>query len=50
MPAYQIFYYGEDPPEVPKYMKKKTADDIAWGSQGKNARFFERLRGLLAKG
>ena len=39
VPLYQLFYDGEEPPELPNLPKRKTADDIAWGSSGKEARF-----------
>jgi len=29
------FYDGEEPPKLPNLPKRKTADDIAWGSAGK---------------
>jgi transcriptional regulator with XRE-family HTH domain len=48
-PLYQIFYEGEDPPKVPTYVKKSAEDNNAWGNRGKDARYFNRLRGLLAK-
>jgi transcriptional regulator with XRE-family HTH domain len=37
VPMYQLFYDGEEPPKLPKLPKRKTADDIAWGSSGKEA-------------
>ncbi len=37
VPMYQLFYDGEEPPKLPKLPKRKTADDIAWGSKGKEA-------------
>ena len=35
VPLYQLFYDGEEPPELPNLPKRKSADDIAWGSTGK---------------
>jgi transcriptional regulator with XRE-family HTH domain len=32
VPLYQLFYDGEEPPELPNLPKRKTADEIAWGS------------------
>jgi transcriptional regulator with XRE-family HTH domain len=49
VPMYQLFYDGEEPPELPHLPKRKTADDIAWGSSGKEARFLARLRRLLSR-
>jgi len=49
VPLYQLFYDGEEPPELPNLPKRKTADDIAWGHSGKEARFLSRLRRLLGR-
>ena len=49
IPMYQLFYDGEEPPELPNLPKRKTADDIAWGSSGKDARWLSKLRRLLAR-
>ena len=32
VPLYQLFYDGEEPPELPNLPKRKSADDIVWGS------------------
>ncbi len=49
VPLYQLFYDGEEPPELPNLPKRRTADEIAWGSSGKEARFLTRLRRLLSR-
>jgi transcriptional regulator with XRE-family HTH domain len=49
IPLYQLFYDGEEPPELPNLPKRKSADDIAWGSKGKEARFLGRMRRLLGR-
>src|SRR5262249_35255113 len=49
VPMYQLFYDGEKPPELPNLPKRKSSDDIAWGSVGKDARYLNKLRRLLAK-
>src|SRR4029077_5889829 len=49
VPLYQLFYDGEEPPELPNLPKRKSADDIAWGSTGKEARFLGRFRRLLGR-
>ncbi len=49
VPLYQLFYDGEEPPELPKLPKRKTSDDIAWGSSGKDARFLSKFRRLLGR-
>jgi transcriptional regulator with XRE-family HTH domain len=49
VPLYQLFYDGEEPPKVPNLPKRKTADDIAWGASGKDARLLGQFRRLLGK-
>lgn len=49
IPLYQLFYDGEEPPKVPNLPKRKTADDIAWGNSGKDAKVLGQFRRLLAK-
>ena len=49
VPLYQLFYDGEEPPALPNLPRRKTADEIAWGSRGKEARFLNRLRRLLGR-
>lgn len=49
VPMYQLFYDGEEPPKLPELPKRKSADDIVWGSVGKDARYLNKLRRLLAK-
>ena len=49
VPLYQLFYDGEEPPALPNLPKRKSADDIAWGSKGKEARLLGRFRRLLSR-
>lgn len=49
VPMYHLFYDGDKPPELPNLPKRKTADEIAWGSTGKDARYFAKFRRLLAR-
>src|SRR3974390_209860 len=49
IPLYQLFYDGEEPPKLPNLLKRKTADDIVWGSAGRDLRYLNKLRRLLAK-
>ena len=49
IPMYQLFYDSEEPPKLPNLPKRKSSDDIAWGSSGKDARCLGKLRRLLAK-
>lgn len=47
VPLYQLFYDGEEPPELPNLPKRKTAEEVVWGSSGKEARFLTIFRRLL---
>lgn len=47
IPVYQLFYDRNKPPKLPNLPKRGTADDIAWGSSGKDASFLTRFRRLL---
>jgi len=49
IPLYQLFYDGEEPPKHPNLLKRKSSDDIAWGSAGKDARYLNKFRRLLGK-
>jgi transcriptional regulator with XRE-family HTH domain len=49
VPMYQLFYDGEGPPQLPNLLKRKSSSEIAWGSSGKDARFFSKFRRLLGK-
>src|ERR1700731_1962529 len=50
IPMYRLFYDGEEAPKLRNLPKRKSADDIVWGSKGKDARMlvkFCRLFGHL---
>jgi transcriptional regulator with XRE-family HTH domain len=49
VPLYQLFYDGKEPPALPNLLKRKSADDLAWGSSGKDARFLGKLRRALGQ-
>lgn len=49
VPLYQLFYDGEEPPKLPNLPRRKTSDDIAWGSTGKEARFLTKFCRLLSR-
>jgi transcriptional regulator with XRE-family HTH domain len=49
VPLYQLFYEGDEPPMLPSLLKRKTADDIVWGSSGKQAVYLHKLRKCLSK-
>jgi transcriptional regulator with XRE-family HTH domain len=49
IPMYQLFYDGQDPPKSPHLVDRKSSNENAWGSSGKDARFLSKLRRLLGK-
>jgi transcriptional regulator with XRE-family HTH domain len=49
VPLYQLFYDGEEPPQLPNLPKRKSSDDIAFGNSGKEARFLGRFRQVLGR-
>jgi transcriptional regulator with XRE-family HTH domain len=49
VPLYQLFYDGEEPPVLPNLFKRKSSDENAWGSSGKDARYLNKLRRLIGK-
>jgi transcriptional regulator with XRE-family HTH domain len=49
VPVYQLFYDGEKPPELPNLPRRKSAENIGWGTTGKDACFLTKLRRLSAR-
>jgi transcriptional regulator with XRE-family HTH domain len=49
VPMYQLFYEGEEPPKLPSLPKRKSTDDIAWGSEGKEARLLAKFCRLFSR-
>ncbi len=49
VPLYQLFYDGEQLPKLPNLPKRKSADDIAWGSSGKEARLLTKFLRLFSR-
>ena len=49
VPMYQLFYDGEEPPKLPNLPKRKSSDEIARGSVGKEARYLSKLRRVLGR-
>ena len=53
IPMYRFFYNGKNPPKRPDTPKRETADDLLWGSAGKDALMllkFCRLFGRMTAG
>src|SRR5256884_713560 len=49
VPLYQLFYEGDQPPELPNLLKRRSSEKDGWGSSGKDARYLNKLRRLLGK-
>lgn len=49
IPMYKLFYDGEEPPKLLNLPKRKTADDLAWGSKGKEARMLAQFCRLFSR-
>ncbi|MGB9069380.1 MAG: helix-turn-helix transcriptional regulator [Candidatus Acidiferrales bacterium] len=49
VPMYELFYDGEEPPKMPNLPKRKAADDVAWGSSGRDWKVLQQFRRLLSK-
>ena len=49
IPMYQLFYDGEEPPKLPNLPKRKSANEIAWGSKGKDARTLAKFCHLFGR-
>jgi transcriptional regulator with XRE-family HTH domain len=49
VPLYQLFYDREEPPKLPNLLKRKSSDEIVWGSSGKNSIYLHKLVKCLSK-
>jgi transcriptional regulator with XRE-family HTH domain len=49
VPMYKLFYDEAEPPKLPNLLKRKTADDIAWGNSGKDARTLSEFCRLFGR-
>ena len=49
VPLYRLFYDGEQPPVLPKLLKRKSSNGDAWGVSGADERYLNKLRKLLSK-
>ena len=46
---YELFYDGEEPPQLPSLTKRTTGDDVAWGSSGKDEKMLRQFRRFLSR-
>ncbi len=49
VPLFQLFHEGRRPPKLTHLQGRKTAEEIAWGSSGRDARILAKFRRLLAR-
>jgi transcriptional regulator with XRE-family HTH domain len=49
IPMYELFYDGEEPPQVPNLLTRKSSAEDLWGNSGKDARYLNKLRNLMGK-
>ena len=49
VPMYQLFYDGEEPPELPNLPKRGNGSDVAWGSKGKDALLLAKFCRLFSR-
>jgi len=49
VPMYQLFYEGDEPPKLPSLPKRKIADDVVWGSNGKDANLLGQFCRLFSR-
>jgi transcriptional regulator with XRE-family HTH domain len=49
VPIYQLFYEGNEPPKIPEFAKRLPSADEEWGTTGKWAAFWGRLKSLLGR-
>jgi transcriptional regulator with XRE-family HTH domain len=49
LPLYHLMYDGDKVPEAPAAIASNGGKSQTWGNGGKDARYFQKLRRLLAK-
>jgi len=49
IPFYQLFYDGQEAPDIPIPHKRRSGEGILWGNSGKETRYLSRLRQQLGK-
>ena len=45
----ELFYDGEKPPKLSHLAMRKTADDVAWGSSGKDGKMLSQFRRVFSR-
>jgi transcriptional regulator with XRE-family HTH domain len=49
IPLYQLFYDGEKPPLLPNLPNRRSAEEVIWGTSGKDSRYLMKFRQQLGK-
>ena len=49
IPMYKLFYESEESPKLPNLLKRKSAEDILWGSSGKDASLLAKFCRLFGR-
>ncbi len=49
VPLYQLFHDGKEPPNLPNLLKRQLAEDILWGSSGKDAHMLAKFCRLFSR-
>ena len=49
IPMYKLFYESEVPPNLPNLLKRKSAEDILWGSSGKDTDMLAKFCRLFGR-
>jgi transcriptional regulator with XRE-family HTH domain len=49
IPMYKLFYDAEEPPKLPNLLKRKSAEDILWGSSGEDANMLAKFCRLFGR-
>ena len=49
VPMYQLFYDSEEPPKLLNLSKCESADNITWGSSGRDARMLAKFCRLFSR-
>ncbi len=49
VPMYQLFYDGEEPPQLPELLKPKDGNETAWGNSPKDARLLVKFCQLFGQ-
>ena len=49
VPLHQLFHDSQEPAAPPNFLKRKTAEDLGWGSTGREAAYLRKLVKCLSK-